>query len=886
VVSEYYQLDLDEVYSAFDTSKNGLSANNVKRNLHKYGYNELKKEKGVTPLSLFISQFKNALLLLLVFAGILSLALGEKVEAIAIFGILLLNAILGFIQEFRAEKAMEALEKQTALSATVIRDGKAHNIPAKEIVPGDIITLEDGEIVPADVRITECSSLHVDESSLTGESVPSEKSCDLIKSHKVVADQHNMAFMSTIVTYGKGRAVVVGTGMKTEVGKIAKHIQKTEESKTPLQMKFEQLAKQIGLIAIVLIVVVLVLGTLQGALSFGKMLLFALALTVSTIPNSLPIIVTVSLSMGAKRLAEKHMLIKKLPAAESLGAVTAICSDKTGTITKNQMTVTHMYMNNNTYKISGSGYLPEGNFSLNNKKTDAKDVELLLRIGYLCNNAKLNKSKGKYDIIGDPTEGALIVLGKKGKFKEKEFKIIKELPFDSDRKRMSVICKKKKKTQAYVKGAPDLLLEKCNRIIVNGKVKKLRKKDKKKILDMNNKFASQALRVLGFAYKDVKGKKFSVENTEKQLIFVGLTGMIDPPREGIKEAVKKCHDAGIKVMLITGDHAITAKAVAQKVGLFQKGNLVLTGHDLENITDKELEKKINNVAIIARALPIQKSKIVEALKKKGHVVAMTGDGVNDAPALKKADIGIAMGITGTDVAKEVAKSILVDDNFTTIVNAIEEGRNIYDKMIKSAKYLLSCNAGEITSVFLAILLKFPLPILPLQLLLMNLLTDDFPALGLGFEPSEAGIMKRKPRDPKQKPITKRIFVSIVIFGLIMGLGTLFMFNLYREIDLSKAQTVAFTTLVMIQMFAVISSRQLHHSSKHLNPLSNKWLTGAVCLSLALQVLVIYVGPLQSVFGTVALLLMDWVKIIGMAILGLVVFEISKFFLEGTKAVKG
>ncbi len=886
----HYALDAKESLKLLHTSKNGLAENEARKRLEEFGYNELEREERTTPLMIFINQFKNALLILLIFAGIISLFLGEKLESIAIFGILLLNAILGFIQEYRAEKALEALKKISAPTAKVMRDGKELKIPAREIVAGDILMLEAGDIVPADSRIFEVSSFQIDEASLTGESVPSKKFIETLKKGTSVADQDNMAFMSTIVTYGKGKSVVTATGMKTEIGKIATSIQTTEEVKTPLQKKFAQLAKQIGIVVIALIIIVLISGTIQGTISFTKMLLFALALTVSTIPNSLPIIVTVSLSMGAKRLAKKNMLIKRLPAAESLGAVTIICSDKTGTITKSQMTITHVFADDKIIKVSGSGYEPEGNFSIDGKLINPKKLELLLRTGCLCNNAKLEKKLKGYGIIGDPTEGSLIVLGKKGKIEEKRlqdnFKFIEELPFDPDRKRMSVIFKNKlnNKTEAYAKGAPDLLLNVCDRIIKNGKVKRLSKNDKEKIIKMNNSFAEKALRVLGLAYREVPNlKEYNFSNAEKGLIFIGLVGMIDPPREGVKEAISKCHEAGIKIMIITGDLGITTKAVAKEIGLFKTGDIVLTGNDLEKMNDKELEEKIDRIRIIARALPIQKSRIVDVLKRKGHIVAMTGDGVNDAPALKKADIGITMGITGTDVSKEVAKGILVDDNFATIVNAIGEGRNIYDKMIKSAKYLLSCNAGEITAVLIGILL-FPdfLILVPLMLLLMNLLTDDFPALGLGFESSEEGIMKREPRNPKEKPITGRILLSIIIFGLIMGLGTLYMFMQYKDIDLKKAQTVAFTTLVMFQMFAVISSRSLYPSIKKINPFSNIWLLGAICLSLLIQAAVIYWHPLQIVFGTTSLLTMEWLKITGMAAGGFIVMELSKFLIAFKK----
>ncbi|MBU0615797.1 MAG: cation-transporting P-type ATPase, partial [Nanoarchaeota archaeon] len=553
---------------------------------------------------------------------------------------------------------------------------------------------------------------------------------------------------------------------------------------------------------------------------------------------------------------------------------------KTGTLTKNEMTITRIFVNNKIVDVSGTGYEPKGNFFEERNIVNPKKYELLLRIGDLCNNAKLTKEKDKHSIVGDPTEGSLMVLAKKGKFENSLFQFIEELPFDSERKRMSVIFKDKKtkKIQAYVKGAPDLLIDRCTSMIVDGKVRKMTAADKKKILAMNNQFANDALRVLGLAYKDVKDKRYTLDKVENNLTFVGMVGMIDPARPEVKESILRCKKAGIKVMVITGDHAITAAAVAKNIGLLDKGDLVLTGRDLDKMSDKELEKNIEKVRIIARALPIQKSRIVDALQKLGHIVAMTGDGVNDAPAIKKADIGIAMGITGTDVAKEVAGAILVDDNFSTIVNAISEGRNIYDKIIKSTRYLLSCNAGEIVSVFIAILLNFPLPLIPLQILLMNLVTDGLPAIGLGFEPSEKDVMERLPKNPKNHPISMRMLYLIVMFGIMMGAGTLFLFSQYHKQDLVLARTIAFTTLVMFEMFAVLGSRSFKAFGK-LNPFSNRWLLYGVASSVVIQLLVIYWSVLQPVFGTVPLTLMHWLQILGISSLGFLVMEVTKLFLK-------
>lgn len=886
MVASYHSLTVEEVFKAVGSSLDGLTAQEAKKRLDEHGYNELKREKKFTALILFINQFKNALLILLIFAGILSLMLGEKIEAMAIFGILLLNTILGFVQEYRAEKAIEALQKISAPTAKVLRDEKEQIIPAKELVMGDIILLETGDIVPADSRLIEVSNLQIDEASLTGESFSSNKSVGLCKANIPITDQKNMAFMGTIVNYGRGTCIVTNIGMHTEFGKIASSLQTTKDVQTPLQVKFTQLAKQISFITVILIIIVLIAGILEGTLSFARMLLFALALTVSTIPNSLPIIVTISLSMGAKRLAKRNMLIKKLPVAESLGSTTIICSDKTGTITKNEMTITNIYSNSFSINVTGIGYKPEGHFYCNQRVFNPQKIELLLRAGYLCNNAKLNLTDKRYSIIGDPTEASLLVLARKAGYSENyfndNFSTIEEFPFDSDRKMMSVIYRNKinKRVEAYVKGAPDVLLKHCNSVWDNGKIRKLTDHEKKNILDINNSFAKKALRVLGIAYKQINVKQYNQKETESELIFIGLVGMIDPPRLEVTDSIKKCTESGIKVMMITGDHLFTARAIAEQIGLLKQKDMILTGEELDKLNDNELESCINNIRIVARILPIQKLRIVNALQKKGHIVAMTGDGVNDAPALKKADIGIVMGITGTDVAKEVSKAILVDDNFATIVSAVEEGRNIYNKMIKSARYLLSCNSGEISAVFIGILL-FPqnIIILPLMLLLMSLLTDDFPALGLGLEPIEKEIMKLPPRNPKEKPINSRMFFSIIMFGLIMGLGTLFIFTQYNQGDIAKAQTMAFTTLVMFQMFAVISSRKISPSLKSLNPFSNIWLLGAICLSLIIQIIVIYWSPLQIIFGTVPLLWIDWIKILIISSLGFVMMEFSKFVMN-------
>ena len=877
IEANFHHFGANTVLEILDSRPSGLTSVEAKKRRKKYGLNKIQKAKETSALRFFLVQFKDPLLILLILAGGLSVSIGETVEGVAMFAIVLLNAILGFIQEYRAEKAMEALQKISAPMAVVIRDGEEQKVLASELVPGDIIMLEAGGIIPADARLIEMASIQIDEASLTGESLPVQKNLIPPGADVPIADQHNMVFMGTVVTYGKARAVVTRTGMQTEFGKISASLQDTRKIQTPLQKKFDQLARHIGIAAAALILIVFVSGMLLGTLSFWEMLVFALALAVATVPVALPTIVTIGLSMGSKLLAKFNMLVKKLPAAESLGAATVICSDKTGTITQNQMSVTHAYYNGQTIDLDSSG-----SFKVGGKSVDPSAMEPFFRIAYLCNNATENSHGAEKVMNGNPTEAALLAACNKAKFDrsyfEERFKFRAELPFDSDRKMMSVIYDNEAegRTEAYVKGAPDFLLGACTRVYENGTVKLLNEFGRKKIMAANQALAENALRIIALAYREVpNGLLHQIKSVEKDLIFVGLAGIIDPPRGGVKEAVARCHTAGIELMMITGDHETTATAIAKQIGLCKEGDVTLTGKDIERMPEKELVAIIDQVSVAARVLPVQKLKIVEALQKKGHVVAMTGDGINDAPALKKADIGIAMGIAGTDVSKEVADAILIDDNFTTIVNAIGEGRNVYDKVIKSAKYLLSCNTGEILVILLSILMQLPLPLIPLQILMINLLTDAFPALGLGFETAEDNIMERPPRKPWEKPINGNRFVSIVIMGFVMALGTLYLFHENLETGLDHARTVAFTTLVFIQMFAVMSSRSLTPSLKKLNPFTNLWLLGGVSLSVLLHLVLIYWQPMQSIFKTVPLQLDDWWKIIAVSSIGLVVMELSK-----------
>lgn len=877
VEASLHHIGIDAVFQHLDASPRGLSSVEAGQRTQTYGLNEIDRSRQKSALILWLNQFKDPLLILLILAGILSVSIGETVEGMAMFGIVLLNAVLGFIQEYRAEKAMEALQKIAAPQAKVLRDGKEQKIPARELVPGDLILLEAGGIVPADARLVEVVSLQVDEAALTGESLPVEKKTAPTSAEATIGDQTNMVFSGTIVTYGKAKAVVVGTGMQTEFGKISASLQQTQKVQTPLQKKFDQLARQIGIAAVVLILIVFIAGMLLGTLTFWEMLVFALALAVATVPAALPTIVTIGLSMGSKQLARFNMLVKKLPAAESLGAATVICSDKTGTITQNKMAVTHIFFNDQIIHINA-----DDDFLVAGQVFNPAALKPFFQIAHLCNNASENHNGTEKVVKGNPTDAALLVVSNKAQFQrpqfEPHFEFRAELPFDSDRKMMSVIYDNKveKRTEAYVKGAPDFLLEACTQIHVDGAARPMTEQDRDRIISINQSFAEQALRVIALAYRVIpSGLAPTVEAVEQDLIFVGLAGIIDPPREGVKDAVARCHTAGIHLMMITGDHETTATAIARQIGLYKANGTTLTGKAIENMPEEELVEVIDQVCVAARVLPVQKLKIVEALQKKGHVVSMTGDGINDAPALKKADLGIAMGITGTDVSKEVADTILIDDNFNTIVNAIGEGRNVYDKVIKSAKYLLSCNTGEILVILLSILLQLPLPLIPLQILMINLLTDALPALGLGFETAEDKVMLRPPRKPAEVPINRHRFISIVIMGIVMALGTLYLFNEYLAVGLDYARTVAFTTLVFSQMFAVMSSRSLTPSLKKLNPFTNGWLLGGVSLSILLHLVVVYWKPMQAIFKTVPLVWDDWWKIIAVSSIGLVLMELSK-----------
>ncbi len=882
----YYDKKVKYVLKELDTDKDGLSSSEAKKRLEKYGRNKLREEKKISPFKIFIEQFKSPLIWVLIAAMVISIAvafiekenglmLRDLTDAIVIGVILILNAILGFVQEYKAEKAIEELKKMASLKATVLRDGKEKDIDAEELVPGDVVLIETGDRIPADARIIEEHELEIQEAALTGESTPVAKKEEKLKSDLAVGDRVNCIFSGTVATKGRAKAVVMKTGMDTEIGNIAEMISTAEKEKTPLQKKLAKLGKFLTFLVIGISIVVFAAGMLRGVFTDGvnfplvkEMLIAAIALAVAAIPEGLPAVVTISLALGVRRMVSKNALVRKLPSVETLGATTVICTDKTGTLTHNQMTVKRIFVNDKVIKVEGSGYKPEGHFS------DTKNIDKLLEIGALCNDSKLIKEKGKWKVTGDPTEGALIVSAKKSGMNVEELEEKKEreeeIGFTSERKRMTTIHSTKKGKVAYMKGAPDVILNLCNKVLINGKTKKLTKKRKKKILDKNEDFADDALRILGFAYKKL-GKKYDKEKLEKNFIFVGLQGMIDPARKEVKGAIKRCRTAGIRVIMITGDHATTAKAIGNDLGI--KGKAIV-GKDLEKMKKKELEKKVSEINIYARVDPKHKVKILKALKKQDHVVAMTGDGVNDAPALKSSDIGIAMGITGTDVSKEASDMVLTDDNFSSIVNAVEEGRGIYNSIKQFVQYTLSSNFGEILVIFLAILIKWPLPLIAIQILWVNLLTDGLPGIALSVDPFNKNMMDRSPRKKKESIITKEVVYNILIVGSVMCIGTLFMFSSYG-VGTIKARSVAFTTLIMFQLFNILTYRAKNFL---LNIKNNKYLIGSVLISVILQFIVLYT-PLNSVFKTVPLGVIDWGKILLMSFSLYVILESRKMIMD-------
>lgn len=858
---------------------NGLTNSDAKKRIKQHGFNELEEGEKQSALLLFFSQFKDFMVLVLLGAVLISGLLGEYIDAIAIIAIVILNGFLGFFQERKAEKSLQALKELSAPSVMVMRDGEWEKIPSKELVPGDVVKFSSGDRIGADVRVIESKSLEIEESALTGESLPVAKTIEPLEKENIgIGDMENMAFMGTMVTRGSGIGVVVGTGMKTAMGQIADLLQNAETMITPLQRKLQQLGKILIIVAILLTVLVVLVGVIQGN-DLYTMFLAGVSLAVAAIPEGLPAIVTVALSLGVQRMIKKNAIVRKLPAVETLGCASVICSDKTGTMTQNKMTVTHLWSGGVTWRVDGVGYNPHGSFYRGEQERPVdvnreKSVQQMLMFGMLCNHAVLKeKAKNDYVVDGDPTEGALLVAAMKAGYKRegllKQYQIVQEFPFDSTRKLMSVIVKDPNGRQFIVtKGAPDVMVGLSESILWDGRRQHFSTERKKDVQTAINELASKALRTIAIGFKEVPAKTLILDEkeAEKDLTFIGLQGMIDPPRPEVKQAVKECKEAGIKTVMITGDHLITAKAIAAQLGILTKDKRVLDGKALSKMSVDELEAVVDDVAVFARVSPEHKLKIVRAFQNRGHIVAMTGDGVNDAPAIKTADIGVAMGITGTDVAKEASALVLLDDNFATIKAAIKEGRNIYENVRKFIRYLLASNVGEILVMLFAMLLALPLPLVPIQILWVNLVTDGLPAMALGLDQPEGDVMKRSPRNPKEGIFARGLGWKVISRGFLIGIATLiaFMIAINENPDhLAYAQTVAFATLVMAQLIHVFDCRS-EKSIFARNPFGNMYLVWAVVSSIALMFVVIYYPPLQPIFHTVPILAKDWLMIIGLA----------------------
>ena len=857
-----------DVLKVFGTSaETGLSPEQVEELRKTYGYNELEGKEKPSFLSRLLDQFKDFMIIILLIAAAVSFALGEKTDAIIIVTIVIVNAIVGIVQENKAEESLEALKKMSAPNAKVLRSGKTKIIDARELVPGDIILLEAGDLIPADGRLLETANLKVEESALTGESTSVDKDSDFLPPDSLLADRTNMIFSSSMISYGRARAVIVGTGMNTEVGKIASMIMDTEAESTPLQKSIGQLGKILGVACLGICAFIFAVGLYQGREPFD-MFLIAVSLAVAAIPEGLPAVVTVVLAIGVQRLVKQHAIVRKLPAVETLGSASIICSDKTGTLTQNKMTVVEVFNGENSTEDIAN-----------------LDNENLLRFALLCTDAEIQIDEdGSRKELGDPTELALVVAAEQAKFEkyaeENRTPRVAEVPFDSERKLMTTVHRLRGDAYRIItKGAPDALAKVCTRY--HGET--ITPEFQSQILKANEKMAEKALRVLAVATKIVTElpKEATSENYEQDLEFVGLLGMIDPPRPEVRDAVAVCRVAGIRPIMITGDHPLTAMAIAKDLGIYEENDGVLTGSELSELSQEYLEENIENYSVYARVAPEDKVRIVTAWQKRDKIVAMTGDGVNDAPALKKADIGCAMGITGTDVSKEAADMILTDDNFATIVAAIQEGRSIYDNIRKSIQFLLSSNFGEIVVFFVAILMNWDSPLLPIHILWINLVTDSFPALALGVEPTEKGIMNRKPRDAKKSLFADGVGTAIIRQGVLIGAVTLIAFWLSGDHSdggsIALGQTMAFATLGLSELFLAWGIRS-HHTINQIGWFTNPWMWRAFILALVLQLSVLLIEPLQEIFSLTHLNMEQWLWVLGLSLLPTLILEVRKIII--------
>lgn len=891
----WYKLEIDETFDSLESREDGLTNKEAEKRLDEYGRNELEQETDSGWIKILVHQFINPLVFVLVVAALIALVAGKTIDTFVIGVVIIVNAAIGFFQEFKAEAAISALRKRAAPLADVLRckdggDCEQTSIPAEEVVPGDVILLEAGDKVPADARVFEAKNLEVDESMLTGESVPVSKTIEPFEEDLSLGDRTNLVFGGTIVTEGRGKAIVYATGQKSQMGKIATLIQETEKAESPLQIQTNQLGKKLGFLAFIAGSLIFMMGFIRG-FDLESLLLFSIAAVVSSIPEGLPAVMTITLAVGVNRMARRNAIIRRLPAVDTLGATTVISTDKTGTLTTNQMTVKEIFAAGGVIEVTGTGFNPEGDFLLDDNKIEIGDYEPLrkiLKIGVLCNDSSLtqedDRDENQWEIVGDPTEGALIVASRKAGFikkeLEEEYPRIEEIPFSSEKKFMATFHETPEGgVMVCVKGAPETIIEQCSQVLTEEGNKEFPNDEKDKILDISEGMAKNALRVLAVAYKSI-GKEDIDETLEGlnsgngKLVFGGLMGMIDPPRPEVTEAIERCKRAGIKVMMVTGDHRITGEAIARQVKICEANQKVFTGQELDQMSDDELDDVILETAVFARVSPDHKQRIVASLQRLGHVVAMTGDGVNDAPALKSAQIGVAMGITGTDVTKETAEMVLTDDNFASIVNAAEEGRVVFQNVRKVVQFLIATNVGEVLTLLGAIWL---LPIgqlifTPVQILWVNLVTDGILDITIALEPKEGDVMDEKPRKPETRIIDRGMFFQVIYVAIFMAVGTLWIYlSEFNAGEAQRAQTMAFITIAMFQVFNSFNVRSRTRSLFQLGVFSNKYLIGAIIVSVSLLVLVTLVPFLQVALDTVPLALRDW---------GLIALVASSVFIAG------
>ena len=879
----------DKTLESLGSSMQGLSTDEASKKLETYGKNEIASEEKSTLWAILFSQFANVLIIVLIVSATISLILGKQVESISIFIIVILAAVLGTLQEFQAGKALEALKKMASPFATVIRNGATTEIPASDLVPGDIVVITYGNKVPADIRLVESNNLQIEEAALTGESLPVEKSVEPIEGDSCpLGDRKNMLFMGTAVSHGRGKGVVVGTGLNTEFGKIASLLQNTKTEQTPLQKNLDKLGSNIGIIAIV---VAVILSTVSYFINGGSILdafIWAVALAVAIIPEALPAVVTIGLALGVQRMVKRRALIRKLPAVETLGAVNVICTDKTGTLTKDEMTIRKVFADGKIFEVDGSGYAPDGNITFGGKRILAADDAILAKLltyGTLCSDAELKLTEEGWDVLGDPTEGAIVTAARKADINietmEAAYPRVEEIPFSSDKKYMATANQVDGEKVFILKGAFEVVMGRCTLLATASGEVPLTKEVHDEILNTTATFASHALRVIAVAYK--KDDQALTDGALNSMVLAGFVAMIDPPREEVKPAIATCKHAGIRTIMITGDHKATAFAIAKELKIAADEKEVYSGTDVEAMSQEQLDEAVNKASVFARIAPEHKLRIVESLMKQGNIAAMTGDGVNDAPALKKANIGVAMGITGTDVSKEAADMILTDDNFVTIVSAVEEGRTIFENIKKFLIFLLSGNAGTVFAIMLAFAFGLELPLTPVQILFINFIMDGLIAIAISLEPTEKGIMSRLPRTVSEGIVTSRGLLRIMTLGLVIAVVTFAVYYVARVIlgvDLVVAQTLFFLTLIFARLFNSLNNRSLNMSAFKSSVFSNKPLLVSSIIGVAIVWATTKIGVLQVAFGNTEVPLKGWLVAIGAGALVLVFGEIFKLIAKG------